>query len=123
MFANVMVVLEVFREMAKNVAMGIPAVRNARVARRRTALPLDASHLDRYAFPLLDLVTTHVGSVSGKTILEIGPGDHLASGLAFLAAGAKSYSALDRFPGAYESELSRRWYRLVARPGASSIPT
>jgi len=122
MFANVMVVFEVFREMAKNAAMGIPAVRDARVARQRTALPLDASHLDRYAFPLLDLVTTHVGSVIGKTILEIGPGDNLASGLAFLAAGAKSYSALDRFPGPYASELSRRWYRLVEQTWSLKYP-
>jgi hypothetical protein len=64
----------------------------------------------------------HAGSVNGKTILEIGPGDHLASGLAFLAAGARSYAALDRFPGAYSSALSRRWYHLVAQTWSHKYP-
>jgi hypothetical protein len=119
---DVTVAFEVAREMAKNVAMAIPAVRDKRLARHRTALPSDGSHLDRYAFPLLDLAMTYLGSVNGKTILEIGPGDHLASGLAFLAAGAKSYAAVDRFPGAYSSELSRRWYHLVAQTWSHKYP-
>jgi hypothetical protein len=113
---------QVCLEIAKNAAMGIPAVRRARLARQRTAPTLDRTQLDRYAFPLLDRVTKHLGPVSGKRILEIGPGDHLASGLAFLAAGARSYAALDRFPGAYSGEQSRRWYRLVAEAWSEKYP-
>jgi hypothetical protein len=113
---------QVVLEVAKNAAMGVPAVRKARLARHRTAPIIDKSQLDRYAFPLLDRITKHLGPVSGKSILEIGPGDHLASGLAFLAAGARSYAALDRFPGAYSGELARRWYRLVAQTWREKYP-
>jgi len=115
-------VAQVCLEIAKNVAMGNPAVRRARLARQRTAVGPDRSQLDRYAFPLLDRINSHLGPVRGKSILEIGPGDHLASGLAFLAAGAKSYAALDRFPGSYSSELSRRWYRSLAQTWSAKYP-
>lgn len=122
MLRHALLIAQVSREMAKNVAMGIPAVRNARLARQRTVLALDKSQLDRYAFQLLDRVTRYLGSVRGKSVLEIGPGDHLASGLAFLAAGARSYAAIDRFPGAYSSDLSRRWYRLIAQTWSEKYP-
>jgi hypothetical protein len=113
---------QVCLEMAKNAAMGLPAIRRARLARQRTAPTIDRSQLDRYAFQLLDRIARHLGPVSGKSVLEIGPGDHLASGLAFLAAGAKSYAALDRFPGAYSSEIARKWYRLVGETWSEKYP-
>jgi hypothetical protein len=115
-------VAQVCVEIAKNAAMGLPAVRRARLARHRTAPIIDRSQLDRYAFALLDRITKHLGPIRGKSVLEIGPGDHLASGLAFLAAGAKSYAALDRFPGAYSGDVARRWYRLVADAWPEKYP-
>jgi len=101
-------------EIVKNLMMKIPTVRSLRVRQARTALPPCAAELDRYAYQLLDSVEKYAGGVVGKSILEIGPGDNLVSGLAFLAAGARSYTVLDRFPGAYESETARHWYRLLA---------
>jgi hypothetical protein len=46
-------------------------------------------------------------------VTEIGPGDHLATGLAMLAAGASSYTCIDRFPGQYESDYAKEWYLAV----------
>jgi SAM-dependent methyltransferase len=46
-------------------------------------------------------------------VFEIGPGDNLCSGLAFLAAGARSYTCADRFPGNHRGAEARDWYRLV----------
>lgn len=101
-------------EIAKNLAMAIPVVRKirARVGRTIVTIP-QKKHLERYTFDLLRAVES-AGGVSGKSVLEIGPGDNLVTGLAFLAAGAKSYTAIDRFPGAYASPTAREWYRLLS---------
>lgn len=101
-------------EIAKNAAMKLPAVRKIRARLGRTALPPGPEQLDRYVFQLFNAVNRNAGSVAGKSILEIGPGDNIVTGLAFLAAGAKSYTVLDRFPGAYTSPTAVRWYRLLA---------
>jgi SAM-dependent methyltransferase len=103
----------VAKEIAKNMAMAIPAVSRMRTKMGRTSLPPEADQLQRYVFDLFDAVTRY-GGVAGKSVLEIGPGDNLVTGLAFLAAGAKSYTVVDRFPGPYASEDARRWYRLLA---------
>lgn len=96
---------------AKNIAMGIPFIREARVRRGRTiAVPPSKAGLALYAYGVVDAVARHSGAVAGKRILEIGPGDNLVSGLAFLASGAASYTAVDRFPGPYADEQARRWY-------------
>lgn len=101
--------------LAKNLAMGIPPIRAARVnAGRTAAMDPQVDGLDTYAYNLLGDVLQHLGPVQGKSVLEFGPGDNILAGLAFLAAGARSYTALDRFPGAYSSETARRWYRLLA---------
>jgi len=102
-----------FEEVAKNLAMAFPPIRSWRVRRHRTSSLPNLEQLDRYAFGLPDLVLKHTGSVRGKDVLEIGPGDHLATGLTFLALGAKSYTALDRFPGPYSDRNARGWYQMV----------
>lgn len=104
----------VVKEIGKNLLMTIPAVSRLRAKRGRTALPPEPRELQRYVFDLFESVTGYAGGVAGKSVLEIGPGDNLVTGLAFIAAGAKSYTALDRFPGDYASEDARRWYRLLA---------
>jgi SAM-dependent methyltransferase len=101
------------KELAKNVAMAFGPIRSLRLKSARTSLNPDASQVYRYAFWLPDLVLKHVGPVDGKDILEIGPGDHLATGLTFLALGAKSYTCLDRFPGAYSNQYARSWYEVA----------
>ena len=108
---------------AKNLAMGIPYLRNARVRAGRTAAALPSvEYLDTYAYNLLVEVTRHTGPVAGKSVLEIGPGDNILAGLALLAAGARSYTAMDRFPGPYASAEARRWYELLRGNWPSHYP-
>ncbi len=101
-------------EIVKNMAMMVPAISKFRTKIGRTALPPAPDQLQRYVFDLVNSVMNYGREVAGKTILEIGPGDNLVTGLAFLAVGAKSYTAVDRFPGAYASDDARRWYHLLA---------
>jgi hypothetical protein len=117
--------VRVAAEIAKNVAMGIPPVRKLRVGLGRTARPPEPSQLGHQVYSLFDRVEKYAGSLVGKSVLEIGPGDNIATGLAFLAAGARSYTALDRFPGNYNGKQARAWYRLVRqewkRPWPASL--
>lgn len=108
------VISTVLIEIAKNAAMSVPVVRRIRAALGRTMIAEETQALDRYVFRLFELVCQYCGNVAGKSILEIGPGDNLATGLAFLAAGARSYTAIDRFPGAYRSAAARGIYRQLA---------
>ncbi len=101
-------------EIIKNIAMSVPIVSNLRAKMGRTIAPPKASELQRYVFDLVESVINSSGGVTGKSILEIGPGDNLVTGLAFLAAGAKSYTSIDRFEGAYTSDAAREWYELLA---------
>lgn len=109
-----MIFLDCIREILKNIAMASPAVRRqrARSGRSGPAMPVDG-RLDRFAFASLKEVLKVVETVRGCRVLEFGPGDHLASGLCFLAAGAKSYTAVEPFPGDYRSDRSRAWYSAV----------
>lgn len=104
-------------EILKNQAMRVPAVQRARIrAAPRTAIvagDIGRAELDRYVFALLRKTQETAGDLAGKRVAEIGPGDHLATGIAFLAAGASSYVSLDRFCGDYDSPLARAWYRAV----------
>jgi len=102
------------REIVKNLVMGIGPVRRMRLRRRRTATTAPSLQtLFIYAFRLPSICIKYGGSVVGKEVIEIGPGDNLANGLTFLALGAKSYTALDRFPGPYSSPTAKSWYRLT----------
>lgn len=100
---------------AKNIAMGIPPIRNMRVRQGRTITrePSDYS-LTRYALDLLSKIEDASGSLENKSVLEIGPGDNLVSGLALVAAGASHYTVLDRFRGTYGSDEAVKWYHALA---------
>lgn len=102
-------------EIAKNFAMKVPAISRLRTKLGRTAGAPNKDKLDRYAYNLVEKIQQHCGSLEGKTILEVGPGDHLTTGLAMLALGAKSYSVLDRFPGDYHGKTSVEWYQTLKR--------
>lgn len=105
--------LDVLREIAKNIGMGIPQVRAWRLRRPRAGALFGGrdGDLERYAlFPLRNLLEV-LGGVSGLDILEIGPGDFLTSGLSLMAGGAKSYAVIDRFVGDYEKPEAKAWYR------------
>ena len=109
------------REVVRNLAMGIPAVRRLRMTRPRSTAAFNGeiSALERYAvLGLRCLLRCGVDPV-GRTILEIGPGDNLVSGLSMLAAGAKRYVGIDRFGYAYESREAAVWYRALAENWSS----
>lgn len=105
--------MSVAAHLAKNVAMGIPAVRRWRAGRARTLPGADPELLDRYAFKQLDLAERVAGPLAGRSVLEFGPGDNLMTGLAFLAAGAASYSSIDRFAPTPGDARARAWYRAL----------
>jgi hypothetical protein len=107
------VIQRVCIEIAKNYAMKVPAIRRFRTKLGRTAGDPVKENLHRYVFDLVDKILRHTGDIKGKTILEVGPGDHFATGLAMIALVAKSYSVLDRFPGDYKGEVAMNWYRLL----------
>jgi SAM-dependent methyltransferase len=69
--------------------------------------------LRRNAFLTLDHVTRAGYPVNGRDVAEVGVGDSLASGLAFLAAGARTYTAADPYLGAVASARNREVYRRV----------
>ena len=105
--------LDVLRELAKNFGMGIPQVRAWRLRRPRAGALYSGTDEDlvRYAFSPLRILLEVLGSVKGLDILEIGPGDFMTSGLSMLAAGAKSYSVIDRFVGDYQKPEAKIWYK------------
>lgn len=105
---------EIALECAKNVAMGFAPLRAWRVNRPRTTVSSAdpaSDMVERYALALPRKLLAAVGEVEGKYVAEIGPGDHLATGLAMLALGARSYACLDRFSGPYSNEYAKGFYR------------
>lgn len=118
------VAIDVLREVAKNTAMAIPVIRVLRLRRPRTSDASASSNtaLERFAFGLLGDLFRFVGGVAGLRILEVGPGDHLLFGLAVLAAGAASYTAIDRFPGEIGSLSAKAWYAALRRVWPEKYP-
>jgi hypothetical protein len=108
------------REIAANLLMGIPPIARYRVAKGRTSLKANTADLQRFALGIVDDNPVVQALVKGADVCEIGPGDHLATGLVLLASGAASYTVVDRFPGPYSSSEAMEWYKLVRseRPGA-----
>lgn len=104
-------------ELAKNGSMAMPFVRKWRLTRPRTAWAFDGSdaQLERYAFAQLRHVLRLHGPVGGLAIAEVGPGDYLTSGFAMLAAGAASYTAIERFVGDYRGQVAKDWYRAIEK--------
>ncbi len=112
------------KETAKNFLMGNSAVQKWRLKRPRAGAYFTGSdtELERYAFSSLNFLTKYIGDVRGKSICEIGAGDYLTSGLSMLAAGASHYAVIDRFPGDYEGEIAKKWYRGIQDNWARTYP-
>jgi SAM-dependent methyltransferase len=116
--------LDVCRETLKNAGMGISFVRAWRMKRPRTGVFFTGrdEELEWYSFQALRSLLGVLGSVRGLDILEIGPGDFLSSGLSLLAAGASSYTVIDRFPGPYRSPEGKKWYLGIQRAWPRIFP-
>ena len=109
------VVLDVLKESCKNFLMGIPQFRAWRLQRPRAhnfyLRPEEVrERLERYAFYVLRNLRSIVGSVENLNIVEVGPGDHMTSGLSLLAAGAASYTVIERFVGDFSSAEAKSRY-------------
>ena len=111
-------------QIAKNFLMGSAAIRRWRLKRPKTATAYSNTDefLKNYAFGSLDLLLAHSGDLRGKSVCEIGPGDYLTSGLSILAAGARSYCVIDRFPGDYFGEAAKSWYVEIERNWSRFYP-
>lgn len=121
------IVRDVCSEVVKNVAMGIPALRSWRVTRPRTfsfaeQQISDMDPLERYAFLALRSLQSVIGSVKDKHIVELGPGDFMTSGFTLLAAGAASYTVIDRFVGDYSQPEAKEWYRQIKQAWPLRFP-
>ena len=104
--SGVSVLKHVAIEIAKNAAMGIPAVRDWRARAGRTTTADQVQQIrDQFAF-----FSGTLGDVRGKTLAEIGPGDAIALGAMFLDAGAVHYTAYDRFSGDVFGERAAALY-------------
>jgi SAM-dependent methyltransferase len=102
------------RELAANVAMGIPPLRRRRLLGIRTvngSPEVEAAKIVAEFEFLLD----SAGPVTDRTVLEIGPGDAIGLAPLFLSAGAARYIALDRFPGDIWGPRAQSLYQQIAR--------
>jgi hypothetical protein len=116
--------LDILLDITKDLAMGVGFIRDLRLTRPRTSTELEhtSEFLERYSFSLLREILKCRGSIAGLRVTEFGPGDHIATGLAMLAAGASSYTSLDRFPGPYGSDVAKKLYRSVKTAWPSTFP-
>lgn len=83
------------------VLLALNAARH-RVLGYRTPRPSNAAEAHRYAFAVFDNWTRHLRNylqrdidLTGRHVLEIGPGPDLGTGLLWIDAGAASYTAVD----------------------------
>jgi SAM-dependent methyltransferase len=111
-------------EIAKNAAMRVPPLRARRLRAPRTSDQArdPQAWLERYAFQALWTLEQAGIDVRGRRVVEIGPGDYLTSGLALLAGGAGSYTAIDRFTGTYSSPTARASYRATRDAWPQAFP-
>ena len=121
--------LDVARDLAKNFAMSIPFIRNQRLKRMSRTTALDVrdfnAEVEKFACLQWDFFQNNVpGGLSGKTIVEIGPGDVVGMGILALLHGANMYIVYDRFAGNIRSPDACRLYRLLAeRHGFHDAPS
>ena len=120
-------VMDAFKEACKNFAMGIPQFRAWRLQKPRThsihLAPEElVTRLENYAFFTLRNLRGIAGSVEHLNIIEIGPGDHLTSGLSLLAAGAASYTVIERFVGDFSSVEAKERYREIEKAWPDFFP-
>jgi len=95
-----------------------------RVARGDIETTHGSTHLNRSISDSLDYIDQQFadyikyagfssGSLKGKRILELGPGDNLGVALKFLAAGAASVVCIDRFSSKRNTEHERKIYEAL----------
>jgi len=117
--------VNVTKEIIKNSLMGIPAIRQRRIVHGRTTeavTTITQEAAERYIFSPLLRVKELVPDLKGASIIEIGPGDYLTSGVAFLAYGVSRYATLDRFMGDVNTAEARYWYQATAQHWAAFFP-
>ncbi len=119
--------MDVLKEACKNFLMGIPQFRSWRLSRPRTHVVFTgqeelAERLERYAFYSLRRLREIVGNVENLSIVEVGPGDHMTSGLAMLAAGAASYTVIERFVGDFSSPDAKESYLEIEKAWPDFFP-
>jgi hypothetical protein len=74
---------------------------------------LDAKEfLDRFAYDPFDVLRNGIRpqELAGLSLVELGPGDHIPIALLALAAGARRYTAIDRFPGQISGPVALHLY-------------
>jgi SAM-dependent methyltransferase len=120
---------DIAKETAKNLAMLFSWIRKRRLRYPRTAIlsrDITEADLVEYGFPAFEMLLKHVpsSSIQGATVVEIGPGDNVVTGIPLLALGAAAYHAVDRFMGNVDSETARNLYARVAEelPKRYGIP-
>jgi hypothetical protein len=103
--------VKVVREIIANTVMGVGVLRKWRVRRGRTSVSLDLQV--EKILRQFEFFVSVVGKewIKGKVVAEIGPGDSLAHGLLFAAAGAARYIAIDRFVGNYTGATAVNVYK------------
>ena len=119
------VLVNMTKEIIKNTLMGIPAIRQLRVAQGRTTesvTNITKESAERYIFIPLLRVKEIVPNLKGISIIEMGPGDYLTSGVAFLAYGVSHYATLDRFMGDVNTAEARQWYKAAAQHWEAFFP-
>jgi SAM-dependent methyltransferase len=103
------------REIAKNVLMHFPGA--SRLRKRLYARENDPGELlarqQTLVWPTYEsvLLAGNSAVLTGGNILEIGPGPVLGNGVRFIARGAASYMALDRFDLYRTDDEAHRVYR------------
>lgn len=71
------------------------------------------AYIERQFTDYIKYAGLSAGSLNGKRILELGPGDNLGVALKFLAAGAASVVCLDRFYSKRNAEHEREIYKAL----------
>lgn len=112
------------RDALANAVMAIPRVRAWRLGRPRAGERFTGAtkSLDRYAFQAVRGIEDVIGPIAGREIIEYGPGDTLSAGLAMLAAGASTYTSLDRFVPDYCAPEAKTWYRGIRAGWGAAFP-
>jgi len=77
------------------------------------AIEQSIAYIDRVFGDYLHYGALTAADLSGKRVLEVGPGDNLGVALRFICAGASQVIALDRFVTTQDPEKNDRIYRAI----------
>jgi SAM-dependent methyltransferase len=104
------------RSLVSNTALGFGPIRRAR-QRRQLRVGYDASKdaVD-YVRGVFEAQRKAIGDVSGKDVIEIGPGGNVGVALSFLSAGAKSATCIDVVPWAQDTALNALYAEISSIP-------